>query len=215
MSFRNIIKRKIIEHGLAATLHTRHTYTGEPSTLTSESGGTSITGGTYYYCFTATVGGVELWGGKTKSVLVTAGDQITAVGPAATGSTAYALYRSLSSVFKTPAKISGGTGVTYVDTLTTPSTGAPPASQSMPATFFVDSSIYARELGVVTGDMQLAVYGEAIQAENRLRVAYDVTVAIGDEITYNSVRYQIVYVEEKVVFGDTTQKLLYCKRRSQ
>lgn len=212
MSLRGQMKRAIKKSGKAATLHSRTEWTGEPTLEAAGSGG-SIPAGTYSYAAVLTVDGVDYWGGERGRVTCVDNDKVTVSGITVPSGYTCKLYRSTDPKFPTPALLSSNAEFPYEDTADTPSAGTFDTEVEEPYVFFTDSAVYALELGQVRETQRAYSGGKTVEADMKFAVAYDVSVAELDELSYSSTRYQIAYLPPPTVYrGVSVLQLLFAKR---
>jgi len=214
LSVKSRLKRVVRHEGLSSTLHARSVWTGKPTLAAAGSGG-SIPAGTHWYAAVLSKGGVDYWGGERASITCVANDKVTVSGITVPSGYTCRLYRNTDPSFPTPSLLSSNASFPYTDTAASPGTGTFDSKVAQPYEYFTDSSIHALQTALVRQDQQIVSGGKLIMADLKLMVAYDVAVTELDEITYNSIRYQIQYVDQPVARGSVQFKNLYCRRMVQ
>jgi len=209
---RTMFKRWMQQQGLSATLHTRTAWTGTPTLVAAGAGG-SIPAGTYWGTVVAIVGGADKYGGGKASVTCVLNDKVVWTWTKHAGATGYKLYWHINPSFPTPALLATvGDVATYTDTAGTVGAGSPDTNVTLPYVYFTDSTIKTLQTALVRQDQMITSGGILVPADLKLAVEYSVSVTELDEITYNSVRHQIQYVNQPVIGSTVVYKELYCKR---
>jgi len=205
----------LARHGPSATLYTRTVWTGTPTLVAAGSGGT-ISAGTYWGTVVAIVDGADKYGGGKASVTCVDNDKVVWTWTKHTGATGYKLYWKTDPTFPTPALLATvGDVATYTDTTGTVTAGSPDMKVTLPYYYFVSSTVSAKQVATVRQDQQVHSGGKIVQADIVIRVPYDTTVSELDEITYQSIRYQIVLIGQPTYRTAVTYKNLHCKRMTE